>query len=101
MSHGKACPVTLALAAMLPNAEIVNRHERSWHSATFAGSRVMLSIAVPGEMDRGALAEFRKRLCDHDFALTKGFVADIAIIGENTSADENIVIEIEVLLLDE
>jgi hypothetical protein len=101
MSRGKACPISLALVAMLPNAAVTSRHERSWHSATFAGSRIMLCIAVPDDADHAVLVDFRKRLLDHDFALTRGFVADIAIIGERTSAGEKSVFEIEVLLLDD
>jgi hypothetical protein len=101
MSRGKTCPVTHALVAMLPNAAVTSRHERSWHSATFAGSRIMLGLAVPGDTDRARLKDFRKRLADHDFALTRGFVADITIIGERKSADEKSVFEIEVLLLDD
>jgi hypothetical protein len=101
MSRGKACAVTHALLLMLPEAEVTNRYERGWHSATFAGSRIMLVLAVPDDTDRARLEDFRKRLPEHDFALTRGFVADITIIGERKSANEKSVFEIEVLLLDD
>jgi hypothetical protein len=90
-----------ALVAMLPNAEVLSRSERSWHSATFAGSRIILSLAVPSDTDRTLLENFRATLPDHDFALKLGFVADIAIISESTSADEKTALEIEAMLLDD
>jgi hypothetical protein len=101
MSQGNICPVTRALLTMLPGAQVIARRERSWHSATFGGSRVTLCLQVPMTEDDAALVDFRQILPDHDFALKKGMVADIAIVEEQRTSAMDLSITIEILLLDE
>jgi hypothetical protein len=101
MSRGKACPVTRALLEMLPGAEVITRSERSWHSATFSGSRITLCLHLPAAMGEAGLAQFRQALPGHDFALKKGLVADIAIVEERQMSDTAISMTIEALLLDD
>jgi hypothetical protein len=101
MTRGQPCSLCRALTAILPGSEVLNRRERSWHSATFSGSRIMLGLMVAIGTTPDAIADFRQNLPENDFQLTKGFVADIAITGEGVSNDGRLQLEIEALVLDE
>ena len=67
-----------ALQALMPQASIAILHERPWHSLTFSGAQICLSVALPitAEEQRSALAQ---SLEDHEFSLPSQLVADIAI----------------------
>jgi hypothetical protein len=67
-----------ALHALMPQARITILHERPWHSLTFCGAQICLSVALPITVaeQRSALA---KLLEDHEFSLPRQLVADIAI----------------------
>jgi len=53
-------------------------HERPWHSLTFSGAQICLSVALPitAAEQRSALAQ---SLEDYEFSLPSQLVADIAI----------------------
>jgi hypothetical protein len=86
---------------MLPGATIANRRERDWHSATFVGSRLWLQLVVPPNADPEQLRRFQMGLTEYDFAMRKGFVADICIADETRSIDGTIIFDIEALVLEE
>ena len=67
-----------ALQSLIPQASIAILHERPWHSLTFSGAQICLSVALPitAEEQRSALAQ---SLEDHEFSLPSQLVADIAI----------------------
>ena len=67
-----------ALQALTPQASITILHERPWHSLTFSGAQICLSVALPitAAEQRSAFAQL---LEDHEFSLPSQFVADIAI----------------------
>ena len=67
-----------ALRAMFPAADISILHERPWHSLTFSGAQICLSVALPitAAEQRSAFAQL---LEDHEFSLSSQLVADIAI----------------------
>ena len=67
-----------ALQALMPQASIAILHERPWHSLTFSGAQICLSVALPitAVEQRSALAQ---SLEDHEFSLPSQLVADIAI----------------------
>ena len=67
-----------ALQALMPEASIAILHERPWHSLTFSGAQICLSVALPitAAEQRSAFAQL---LEDHEFSLPSQFVADIAI----------------------
>jgi hypothetical protein len=67
-----------ALQALIPQASIAILHERPWHSLTFSGAQICLSVALPitAAEQRSALAQ---SLEDYEFSLPSQLVADIAI----------------------
>jgi len=67
-----------ALQALTPQASITILHERPWHSLTFSGAQICLSVALPitAAEQRSAFAQL---LEDHEFSLPSQLVADIAI----------------------
>jgi hypothetical protein len=67
-----------ALQALTPQASITILHERPWHSLTFSGAQICLSVALPitAAEQRSAFAQL---LEDHEFSLSSQLVADIAI----------------------
>jgi hypothetical protein len=67
-----------ALQTLMPHARITILHERPWHSLTFSGAQICLSVALPitAAEQRSAVARL---LEDHEFSLPSQLVADIAI----------------------
>ena len=67
-----------ALQALMPQANIAILHERPWHSLTFSGTQICLSLALPitAADQHSAVAQL---LEDHEFSLPSQLVADIAI----------------------
>ena len=67
-----------ALQALIPTASIAILHERPWHSLTFNGAQICLSVALPitAAEQRSAVAQL---LDDYEFSLPSQLVADIAI----------------------
>lgn len=91
------CPLAKALCALAPGAVVTRRVERDWHSATFAGKRVMLDLAWDAaEVDVEAFAAM---LGEHEF--TTVLVADILVARQAIAADGTTVLSIEALLLDD
>jgi hypothetical protein len=88
-----------ALQALLPQASIAILHERPWHSLTFSGAQICLSVALPiaGAEQRSALAQL---LEDHEFSLPSQLVADIAIT-ETAIFDGQYRLIIDALLLED
>ena len=66
------------LQALLPQASIAILHERPWHSLTFSGAQICLSVALPvtAAEQRSAITQL---LENHEFSLPSQLVADIAI----------------------
>ncbi len=67
-----------ALQALMPQASIAILHERPWHSLTFCGVQICLSVALPetAAEQRSAITQL---LENHEFSLPSQLVADIAI----------------------
>ena len=74
----KSRSLVRALQSLMPTASITILHERPWHSLTFNGAQICLSVALPltAAEQRSALAQL---LEDHEFSLPSQLVADIAI----------------------
>ena len=62
----------------MPAASIAILHERPWHSLTFCGAQICLSVALPetAAEQRSAITQL---LENHEFSLPRQLVADIAI----------------------
>lgn len=88
-----------ALQALLPQASITILHERPWHSLTFSGAQICLSVALPitAAEQRSAVAQL---LEDHEFSLPSQLVADIAIT-ETAIFDGQYRLIIDALLLED
>ena len=83
----------------MPQASITILHERPWHSLTFSGAQICLSVALPvtAAEQRSAVAQL---LDDHEFSLPSQLVADIAIT-ETAIFDGQYRLIIDALLLDD
>lgn len=88
-----------ALQALMPTAIIAILHERPWHSLTFCGAQICLSIMLPenAEQLRSTIA---RQLEDHEFSLPGQLVADIAIT-ETAILDGKYRLIVDALLLDD
>ena len=94
------CALSQALLALLPDTKITARSERDWHSATFAGIRLRLTLVVPVTTQNSVIKEFCERLPEYEFDLRRRFVADIHIEQQSRLADGSTEIVIEALLID-
>jgi len=88
-----------ALRAIIPTADISILQERPWHSLTFSGTQIGLSVQYsdgPWQSDVAALSQL---LSEYEFDLAHQIVADIgatqAVIGKGTQC-----LIIDALLLD-
>jgi len=74
-------------------------HERPWHSLSFSGAQIGLSVALPvtAAEQRSAVAQL---LEDHEFSLPSQLVADIAIT-ETAIFDGQYRLIIDALLLED
>jgi len=93
----KRCVLSKALCALAPGAIVTRRIERDWHSATFAGKRVMLDLNW--DAPPSVVTEFTAMLSEHEF--TDVLVADIIVARQTRAADGVTVLSIEALLLDD
>jgi hypothetical protein len=91
------CALSKALCALAPGAVVTRRIERDWHSATFAGKRVVLDLNW--DAPPSVVTEFTAMLSEHEFA--DGLVADIIVARQSSAADGATVLSIEALLLDD
>jgi len=93
-------PLAEALCELLPGATIERIAERDWHSVTFAGWQLQISMQLTGEEAESRAKLLGEMLPEHTFALPRHFVAEIALkdISKNTTG---VAIVIEALLLEE
>jgi hypothetical protein len=98
-SRSLARSLVRVLQALLPQASIAILYERPWHSLTFSGAQICLSVALPitAAEQRSALAQL---LEDHEFSLPSQLVADIAIT-ETAIFDGQFRLIIDALLLED
>ena len=93
----RGCALSRALCALVPGAVIARRKERGWHSATFAGKRVILDLVWDAPV--ADVAAFASMLSEHEFAQPDLLVADISVARQTCAADDAVVLTIEALLL--
>lgn len=89
-----------ALRTLVPAADIRIMHERPWHSVTFCGTQICLSmtVAAPGTQDYAE--KLSQLLSEHEFHVPGQIVADIAVT-QAVVADGAHCLIIDALLLDE
>ncbi|HEY0958536.1 MAG TPA: hypothetical protein VGE05_04600 [Novosphingobium sp.] len=81
-------------------AELLRHAERSWASATFAGTHHMVALTFAGADAMAAAEAFIEALPDHEFAIPGQLVADAAIASIVQDA-ERLTVEAELLLLED
>lgn len=89
----RGCALSDALVGLLPGAVVTRRREHDWHSATFSGKRLELTLQTPGPVAAGLIAE-------QEFALPGQLVADVVVVS-NQATPEGTFLIVEALLLDE
>ena len=93
------CVLSKALCALAPGAVVTRRVERDWHSATFAGKRVMLDLLWDAPVTD--VEAFAAMLSEHEFVDEDLMVADITVARQASAANGATVLSIEALLLDD
>ena len=73
-----------ALRALFPAADISILHERPWHSLTFCGTQLCLSVHMQDGTWPGDVEKLSQLLSEHEFDLPRQIVADIAVTGAVT-----------------
>jgi len=88
-----------ALRAIIPTDDIRILQERPWHSLTFSGMQIALSVQYSDGTRHRDIETLSQLLSEHEFDLPGQIVADIgvtqAVIGKGTQC-----LFIDVLLLD-
>lgn len=87
------------ISALLPQAVISLVSKHSWHSLSFRGTLIVLSVVVAKEGHYRITAEFERMLPSHDFRSAGGLVADIAVT-ERATADKESRLIVHALLID-
>jgi hypothetical protein len=88
-----------ALRAIIPDADFSILHARPWHSLTFSGTQLCLSVQLRDGTWHSDVPALSQRLADYEFDLPRQIVADIAITRAVTAQGGQCLI-IDALLLD-
>lgn len=96
----KSTGIVRALRQLLPAATLSLIHERPWHSLTFSGVQVCISLILRDEGHADILGRFADELPAHEFNLCGQLVADIAVIEAVVSENQSRLM-IDALLLDD
>lgn len=80
--------LTRALRHMLPDAEIAVTRQTPWHSLTFSGAQICISVKVKGTDYAVAAERFVQMLPQHKFDVRGQLVADIAVLERVEGVDE-------------
>lgn len=95
-----AVPLLHALRGILPDAEIRVIHERPWHSLTFSGAQICMSVVLRGDGHAAKAEALDQALPSHQFELQGQLVADIAVV-ERSGNDSETYLLIDALVLDD
>jgi hypothetical protein len=83
-------------------ARIVSHRETAWASVTFAGARHRLELLFEGAEAVAAGELFIAALPDHEFAIPRQLVADVAVMEVDHRLDPpRLAVSIELLLLED
>jgi hypothetical protein len=75
----QAAALHKALRAIIPAADISILHERPWHSLTFCGTQLCLSVHMQDGTWHSDAEALSQLLSEHEFDLPRQIVADIAV----------------------
>lgn len=89
-----------ALRTLAPAADIRVIHERPWHSLTFSGAQICLSMQVAHPTTQDFVRKLSTILSEHEFHVPGHIVADIAAT-QVVVADGAHCLIIDALLLDD
>ncbi|OYY70169.1 MAG: hypothetical protein B7Y00_05525 [Sphingomonadales bacterium 17-56-6] len=89
-----------ALRTLAPAADIRIMHQRPWHSITFSGAQICLSLQVAHPTTQDFVSKLSAILSEHEFHVPGHIVADIAVT-HAVVADGAHCLIIDALLLDE
>lgn len=96
-STASPCPLAARFRQMLPAAQLVKWECRNWHSATFSGQRLLMTLK---HRDRQRAQDFARSLPNTEFSLPDRFVADIRV-SDFVEREGGVDLTVEALLLDE
>ena len=88
------------LSALLPQAVISLVSKHAWHSQSFRGTQIVMSVVVAKDDHYMTTMDFERILPNHDFRSAGGLVADIAVTERMTADNESCLI-VHALLLDD
>lgn len=86
-----------------PSVEFLRHAERPWSSATFSGSRHVITLAFIGTEAVARGEEFIAALPEYEFTLPRHLVADATIssVEHQNSPEPRMTVDAELLLLDD
>lgn len=100
MSRGtKSSKLIRALHQLVPDAALSLIDERQWHSITFSGVRICVSMTLSVGHPPDFVARFKDELPEMEFDLSGQLVADIAVTG-GVNCEGKVGLVIDALLLD-
>lgn len=88
------------LHQLLPDSELSVVNERTWHSVTFSGVQVCISVILHSAQHADCATCFEQALPEHEFDLCGQLVADIAVI-ETVAGENQHRLMIDALILDD
>jgi hypothetical protein len=91
------CPLAEQFLQLLPAVQLVKWECQDWHSATFSGQRLMMTLA---HHDLQRAQVFARSLSDAEFSLQDQFVADV-LVREFVESERGVDLTVEALLLDQ
>ncbi len=81
-----------AIRARLGDVTETGYRTESWHSATFAGTRHLLSFEIPANAN---VTTFARDIAEAEIELPRGFVADVDVTGMGARRIEVVALTID------
>ncbi len=100
MTRAKKPDLTESVLELLPEATIICAKAKDWHSATFSGISLEISLSLAGDRAIDRLIALAENLPDHEFDLRRYIVADISLEDIQTE-DDTLTCRVSALLLNE
>lgn len=100
MPRSKSDGLLRALKQLCPLADLAILHERPWHSLTFSGVQICLSISLQGSDHTDMAAMLERILPEHSFDIRGQLVADIAVIRNEAKQSQSCLL-VDALVLDD
>jgi hypothetical protein len=100
MPRTKSDGLLRALKHLCPLADFAILHERPWHSLTFSGVQICVSITLQGSDHTDIASMLQRVLPEYAFEIHGQLVADIAVV-QNEAKQSQSCLLVDALVLDD